>query len=78
VFLQWHSASEYGTRGANEVIEIQTKRGISGQTQYNVRYQHTVKSISGLGGISLMQSPEKLELERELQIVSRLCYSKSL
>lgn len=68
------STVEYGTRGANGVIEIKTKRGISGQTQYNVRYQHTVKPISGLGGISLMQSPEKLALERELQIVSGLGY----
>ncbi|WP_430972299.1 SusC/RagA family TonB-linked outer membrane protein [Sunxiuqinia rutila] len=66
------STVEYGTRGANGVIEIKTKRGIVGETQYNVRYQHTVKPISGLGGISLMQSSEKLALERELEIVSGL------
>lgn len=66
------STVEYGTRGANGVIEIKTKRGIVGQTTYNVRYQHTVKPISGLGGISLMQSPEKLALERELEIVTGL------
>ncbi len=68
------STVEYGTRGANGVIEIKTKRGIVGNTQYNVRYQHTVKPISDLGGISLMKSPEKLALERELQIVSGLGY----
>lgn len=68
------STVEYGTRGANGVIEIKTKRGIVGKTVYNVRYQHTVKPISGLGGINLMQSPEKLALERELQIVSGLGY----
>ncbi len=68
------STVEYGTRGANGVIEITTKRGIVGQTQYNVRYQHTVKPISGLGGIDLMGSEEKLALERELSIVSGLGY----
>ncbi len=68
------STVEYGTRGANGVIEIKTKRGIVGQTQYNVRYQHTVKPISGLGGISLMGASEKLALERELEIVSGLGY----
>lgn len=68
------STVEYGTRGANGVIEIKTKRGLVGKTQYNVRYQHTVKPISGLGGISLMESGEKLALERELQIVSGLGY----
>lgn len=68
------STVEYGTRGANGVIEIKTKRGIVGKTTYNVRYQHTVKPISGLGGISLMQSAEKLALERELEIVSGLGY----
>jgi len=66
------STVEYGTRGANGVIEIKTKRGIAGNTQYNVRYQHTIKPISGLGGISLMKSPEKLALERELEIVNGL------
>ncbi len=66
------STVEYGTRGANGVIEIKTKRGIVGKSQYNVRYQHTVKPISGLGGISLMGSAEKLALERELEIVSGL------
>lgn len=68
------STVEYGTRGANGVIEIKTKRGIVGKTQYNVRYQHTVKPISGLGGISLMGSSEKLAMERELGIVSGLGY----
>lgn len=68
------STVEYGTRGANGVIEITTKRGIVGDTQYNVRYQHTVKPISGLGGIDLMESPEKLALERELEIVTGLGY----
>jgi TonB-linked SusC/RagA family outer membrane protein len=68
------STVEYGTRGANGVIEIKTKRGIVGQAQYNIRYQHTVKPISGLGGISLMGSSEKLALERELEIVSGLGY----
>ncbi|WP_430812878.1 MULTISPECIES: SusC/RagA family TonB-linked outer membrane protein [unclassified Carboxylicivirga] len=68
------STVEYGTRGANGVIEIKTKRGIVGQTQYNVRYQHTMKPISGLGGISLMQSAEKLAMERELGIVTGLGY----
>ncbi|GAF03628.1 SusC/RagA family TonB-linked outer membrane protein [Saccharicrinis fermentans] len=68
------STVEYGTRGANGVIEIKTKRGIVGKTVYNVRYQHTVKPISDLGGISLMKSSEKLALERELEIVSGLGY----
>ncbi|BDD12033.1 SusC/RagA family TonB-linked outer membrane protein (plasmid) [Fulvitalea axinellae] len=66
------STVEYGTRGANGVIEIKTKRGIVGKTTYNVRYQHTVKPISGLGGIELMGSAEKLALERELSVVSGL------
>ena len=68
------STVEYGTRGANGVIEIKTKRGIVGKTVYNVRYQHTVKPISGLGGINLMGSAEKLALERELEIVTGLGY----
>ncbi|MCG8476279.1 MAG: TonB-dependent receptor plug domain-containing protein, partial [Cytophagales bacterium] len=68
------STVEYGTRGANGVIEIKTKRGIVGNTQYNVRYQHTVRPIGGLGGISLMKSKEKLALERELGIVTGLGY----
>lgn len=68
------STVEYGTRGANGVVEIKTKRGISGQTQYNVRYQHTVKPISGLGGIDLMGTAEKLQLESDLSIVTGLGY----
>lgn len=68
------STVEYGTRGANGVIEISTKRGIVGKTTYNVRYQQTVKAISGLGGIDLMQSAEKLAMERELEIVTGLGY----
>lgn len=68
------STVEYGTRGANGVVEIKTKRGISGQSQYNIRYQHTVKPISGLGGISLMGTEEKLMLESQLSIVSGLGY----
>ncbi len=68
------STVEYGTRGANGVVEIKTKRGISGQTQYNVRYQHTVKPISDLGGIDLMGTEEKLLLESQLSIVNGLGY----
>ncbi len=68
------STVEYGTRGANGVIEIVTKRGIVGKTTYNVRYQHTVKPISDLGGIRLMKSSEKLAMERELEIVTGLGY----
>ncbi|WP_084812228.1 SusC/RagA family TonB-linked outer membrane protein [Flammeovirga pacifica] len=68
------STVEYGTRGANGVIEIKTKRGIVGKTTYNVRYQHTVRPIGGLGGISLMKSPEKLALERELGITNGAGY----
>ncbi|KXX66530.1 hypothetical protein AVL50_31895 [Flammeovirga sp. SJP92] len=68
------STVEYGTRGANGVIEIKTKRGIVGKTTYNVRYQHTVRPIGDLGGISLMKSPEKLALERELGITNGLGY----
>jgi len=68
------STVEYGTRGANGVIEITTKRGIVGATTYNVRYQHTVKPISGLGGIDLMESSEKLAMERELEILTGLGY----
>ncbi|MBI9059156.1 MAG: SusC/RagA family TonB-linked outer membrane protein [Labilibaculum sp.] len=68
------STVEYGTRGANGVIEIKTKRGIVGKTVYNIRYQHTVKPIANLGGIDLMKSKEKLALERELEIVSGLGY----
>jgi len=68
------STVEYGTRGANGVIEIKTKRGIAGQTHYNIRYQHSIKPIMGLGGISLMGSAEKLALERELEIVNGLGY----
>jgi hypothetical protein len=40
----------------------------------NVRYQHTVKPISDLGGIRLMKSSEKLAMERELEIVTGLGY----
>ena len=68
------STVEYGTRGANGVIEIKTKRGISGQKQYNIRYQHSVKPIMGLGGIDLMKSDEKLRMESELEVVNGLGY----
>ncbi|WP_044209899.1 SusC/RagA family TonB-linked outer membrane protein [Flammeovirga sp. OC4] len=65
---------EYGVRGANGVIEIKTKRGIVGGTTYNVRYQHTIRPVGDLGGISLMKSHEKLALERELSITNGLGY----
>ncbi|ANQ52877.1 SusC/RagA family TonB-linked outer membrane protein (plasmid) [Flammeovirga sp. MY04] len=68
------STVEYGTRGANGVIEIYTKRGIIGKTNYNVRYNHTIRPIGGLGGISLMDSREKLALEKELEITNGFGY----
>ncbi len=68
------STIEYGTRGANGVIEIKTKRGISGKSQYNIRYQHSIKPISDLGGVDLMSTEEKLMLESQLSIVNGLGY----
>ncbi|PWJ41939.1 SusC/RagA family TonB-linked outer membrane protein [Sediminitomix flava] len=68
------STVAYGTRGANGVIEIKTKKGLSGKTQYNVRYQHTVRPIGGLGGISLMDAREKMALEKALNITNGAGY----
>ncbi|BDC98651.1 SusC/RagA family TonB-linked outer membrane protein [Persicobacter psychrovividus] len=71
------STVQYGTRGANGVIEIKTKKGIVGKTTYNIRYQHTIRPIGGLGGIELMDSKEKLAMERELSIVDGLGFKYS-
>lgn len=38
------TTSMYGTRGANGVLLINTKRGVIGKTKFNVRYENSISS----------------------------------
>jgi TonB-linked SusC/RagA family outer membrane protein len=56
------STSQYGSRGANGVIVVTTKRGINGKTKLNYDFQYGVQAFPE-SKLVLMNSPEKLNYE---------------
>ena len=56
----------YGIKGANGVIEITSKRGFEGKTQVIYRNKTGI-TFRGSRGVEMMDSKEKLELERLIQ-----------
>ena len=56
------STSIYGSRGANGVIVITTKKGVSGKTQVNYDFQYGWSQLP-TNKLKLMNSPEKLQYE---------------
>ena len=56
----------YGIKAANGVLEITSQRGVSGQTMVTYTLDMGV-TTRGRRGVSMMDSAEKLELERLLQ-----------
>ena len=55
----------YGSRGANGVVVINTKRGVEGKTQVQVKIQGGV-SLANLNGFEMMDAQQMLQYEREL------------
>ena len=66
----------YGIKAANGVLEITSQRGISGQTMVTYTLDMGI-TTRGRRGISMMNSVEKLELERRLQNVETPGYRYS-
>ena len=60
----------YGIKAANGVLEITSQRGISGQTMVTYTLDMGI-TTRGRRGISMMNSVEKLELERRLQNIEQ-------
>ncbi len=56
------STSIYGSRGANGVIVITTKRGVAGKTQVNYDFQYGWSELPH-NKLRLMNSPQKLDYE---------------
>ena len=56
------STSIYGSRGANGVIVITTKRGVAGKTRVNYDFQYGWSALPK-NKLRLMNSPEKLDYE---------------
>jgi len=56
------STSIYGSRGANGVIVITTKKGVSGKTQVNYDFQYGSSQLP-TNKLKLMNSAEKLQYE---------------
>ncbi len=53
----------YGIKAANGVIEITSKRGINGKTQYSLSFQQGI-TLKGQPSVTMMDTQEKLEFER--------------
>ena len=56
------STSIYGSRGANGVIVITTKRGVAGRTRINYDFQYGASALP-TNNMKLMNSAEKLDYE---------------
>ena len=56
----------YGSRGANGVIVITTKKGVEGPTRFNLKVQRGITLPSNPGDYDLMSSQEALQYEREV------------
>ena len=56
----------YGSRGANGVVLITTKKGVEGKTQFKVNLSSSMGKVSHF--LDLMKTPEYLELRREAVI----------
>lgn len=56
------ATSIYGSRGANGVIVINTKRGLAGKTNVNYDFQYGFSALPD-NKLKLMNSPEKLDYE---------------
>ena len=61
------STSIYGSRGANGVIVITTKKGKPGQTQVNYDFQYGWSALPE-NRLELMTSKEKLQYKLQLSI----------
>ncbi len=59
----------YGTKAANGVIEITSVRGTNGETMVTYSFNGGV-TLRGRRGVLMMDTDEKLELERRLQNVN--------
>ena len=56
----------YGIKAANGVLEITSQRGTAGKMVYNYSFSGGV-TLRGRRGVDMMNSKEKLELERRLE-----------
>ncbi|MBO9634250.1 MAG: SusC/RagA family TonB-linked outer membrane protein [Chitinophagaceae bacterium] len=59
------AASLYGSRAANGVIIITTKKGVAGKTQFSVSAQAGSNTITNVQGSSPLNTREMMELMRE-------------
>ncbi|QTE22845.1 SusC/RagA family TonB-linked outer membrane protein [Polaribacter cellanae] len=66
----------YGIKAANGVIEITSKRGINGKTQYSFSLQQGI-TLKGEPSIKMMGTTEKLEFERRVKNTSTPGYNLS-
>ncbi|PSL43062.1 TonB-linked SusC/RagA family outer membrane protein [Chitinophaga niastensis] len=56
----------YGSRAANGVIVITTKKGRTGPPQFNIRTDITVTDKPGYKNMNRMDAPERIALSREI------------
>lgn len=66
----------YGIKAANGVIEITSKRGINGKTQYSFSLQQGI-TLKGKPSVKMMGTEEKLEFERRAKNTSTPGYNLS-
>ena len=59
----------YGIKAANGVIEITSKRGRNGATQYSFSAQSGI-TLRGKPSVKMMQTDEKLEFERKVKNIN--------
>lgn len=58
----------YGVKAANGVVEITSKRGFEGKAQFTYRGNMGI-TLRGPRGVEMMDSKEKLELERRFELI---------
>jgi len=55
----------YGTRGANGVVIITTKRGVEGQSNINFSYEHSIDYVANTDAYDFLNAQEYVQIRNE-------------
>ncbi|MEN8250787.1 MAG: TonB-dependent receptor [Bacteroidota bacterium] len=59
------AAAIYGTRGANGVVLITTKRGVEGQTKINFSYEHSMDYVANTDAYDFLNAQEYVQVRND-------------
>jgi len=59
------AAAIYGTRGANGVVIITTKRGVEGQSNINFSYEHSLDYVANTDAYDFLNAQEYVQVRNE-------------